>query len=143
VSHVPYPSILRIGNEAWSSWDEHEMRIHDPDCPVCGGDRERGSFCTACTGYAPYDEVLFGQASKAEASRPRMLATAKHWLNKGESVKEIAAVLGLSEEEVFHVNEELEAAKEGRKVGEKKFTPKGIRRANRRDRRALAARASA
>jgi hypothetical protein len=142
VPGCPFPKLVRLFRKPWDAAAE-AAAPHSEECPVCGGHRYPGAYCGGCKGYAPFDEVLNGQALKAESERPRKLAIAKHWLNEGESVKDVAAVLGLSEEEIFHVNEELEAAKEGRKAGEKKFTPKGIRRANRRDRRALAARASA
>jgi hypothetical protein len=138
----PFPKLVRLYRKPWDA-NAEAAAPHSEECPVCGGDRYPGAYCGGCKGYAPFDEVLTGQALKAESERPRKLATAKHWLNEGESAEDIAAVLGLMLAEVQDVERELEAAMEGRKPGEKKFTPKGIRRANRRDRRALAARASA
>ncbi len=141
MSHTPFPKLLRLFRKPWDA-DAESATPHGRDCPVCGGDRYPGAYCGGCKGYAPFDEALNGQAIKAESRRPKVLATAKHYLNDGATVPEVAAVLGLTEAEVFGINQELEAALDGRKPGEYKHVPKGYRRANRRDRRALQARAA-
>jgi hypothetical protein len=137
---IPFPRLVAFGCQPWKAADEAHSTPHERTCR-CSGERRPGAYCPGCTGYAPFDAALQGHAISAEARRIRTLEIARQWLGEGVSPADVASTLGLSEGEVADLDRELNAALEGRANGAYAFVPKGIKRLNRRDRRALAARA--